>query len=96
MTPDLGLAITLEDRLIASLSNLPAPSDRGFVRSLADFLKELPVVFNKAEPSVSNLLDPGAPLERRLRLRELQLSFVYITVLAKKCRVCPRPYPLPC
>jgi rubredoxin len=32
------------------------------------------------------------PLERTLKLRELQTSYVYTTVLAKKCRVCTTPY----
>lgn len=48
------------------------------------------MVVKKAEPSLSKLLGPISPMERRLRLRELQTSFVYTTVLAKKCRVRPR------
>ena len=48
------------------------------------------MVFKKAEPSLSKLLGPSGPMERRLRLRELQTSFVYTTVLAKKCRVSPQ------
>jgi hypothetical protein len=59
----------------------------GTTRSLADFLKELPVICKRAEISLSQYLGPDDSLERRLRLPELQLSYVYTTVLAKKCRV---------
>lgn len=55
--------------------------------SLADFLKELPVAVKRAEPNLALLFGDSPPLERRLRLRELQSVFVYSTVLAKKCRV---------
>ena len=55
--------------------------------SLADFLKELPVAVKRAEPNLALLFGDSPPLERRLRLRELQSVFVYSTVLAKKSRV---------
>ncbi len=55
--------------------------------SLAEFLKELPVAVKRAEPNLALLFGDSPPLERRLRLRELQSVFVYSTVLAKKCRV---------
>ncbi|KAK9837434.1 hypothetical protein WJX81_002188 [Elliptochloris bilobata] len=57
-----------------------------FDLSLADFLKELPVAVRRAEPNLALLFGDSPPLERRLRLRELQSVFVYSTVLAKKCR----------
>jgi hypothetical protein len=58
-------------------------------RSLADFLKELPVNFKRAEPFLAQHFAGSAPLERGLKLRELQTSFVFTTVLAKKCKVQP-------
>lgn len=54
---------------------------------MADFLKELPVICKRAEPNLSQLVGPDNSLERQLKLSELQISFVYTTVLAKKCRV---------
>ena len=44
----------------------------------------------RAEPLLARKGLPGQPLERRLRLRELQTSFVYSTVLAKKCKASRR------
>ncbi len=41
----------------------------------------------RAEPNLALLFGDNPPLERRLRLRELQSVFVYSTVLAKKFRV---------
>ena len=41
----------------------------------------------RAEPNLALLFGDSPPLERRLRLRELQSVYVYSTVLAKKCRV---------
>ena len=55
--------------------------------STADFLKELPVIVRKSEPLLDGVIDKAQPLERTLKLRELQTSYVYTTVLAKKCRV---------
>lgn len=54
---------------------------------LEDFLKELPVAIKRAEPSLTEFFGTAVPLERRLKLRELQTSFVYTTVLAKKSKV---------
>ena len=54
---------------------------------LEEFLKELPTVIKRAEPHLGSLLVTDAPLARRLKLRELQTSFVYTTVLAKKSKV---------
>ena len=59
------------------------------LRSLADFLKELPVTIKRAEPSLALLFGDDPPLERRLKLRELQTSYVYTVVLAKKSKVRP-------
>ena len=61
--------------------------------SIADFLKELPVIVRKIEPRLSGVMERNAPLERTLKLRELQTSYVYTTVLAKKCRVRSLPKP---
>lgn len=55
--------------------------------SIADFLKELPVIVRKSEPLLDGVIEKAQPLERTLKLRELQTSYVYTTVLAKKCRV---------
>ena len=41
----------------------------------------------KIEPGLSGVVERKEPLERTLKLRELQTSYVYTTVLAKKCRV---------
>lgn len=54
---------------------------------LEEFLKELPTVIKRAEPNIGSLLVTDVPLARRLKLRELQTSFVYTTVLAKKSKV---------
>lgn len=54
---------------------------------LEDFLKELPAVIRRAEPCLTEFFDIAVPMERRLKLRELQTSFVYTTVLAKKSKV---------
>ena len=59
--------------------------------SIADFLKELPVIVRKIEPRLSGVVERNEPLERTLKLRELQTSYVYTTVLAKKCRVSSLP-----
>ncbi|CAL5223875.1 g6466 [Coccomyxa viridis] len=53
---------------------------------IADFLKELPVIVRKSEPLLDGVIEKTQPLERTLKLRELQTSYVYTTVLAKKCR----------
>ena len=45
----------------------------------------------KIEPRLSGVVERIEPLERTLKLRELQTSYVYTTVLAKKCRVSPLP-----
>lgn len=50
-------------------------------------MKELPTVIRRAEPNLTALLGESVPLARLLRLRELQTSFVYSTVLAKKTKV---------
>lgn len=55
---------------------------------MEDFLKELPTVIKRAEPKLADLLNNDVSLARRLKLRELQTSFVYTTVLAKKSKVC--------
>lgn len=47
----------------------------------------------RAEPMLARKGLSGQPLERRLRLRELQTSFVYSTVLAKKCKASSRKSP---
>ena len=54
---------------------------------LEEFLKELPVAIKRAEPCLADVFETTVPLERRLMLRELQTSFVYTTVLAKKIKV---------
>ena len=54
---------------------------------MEEFLKELPTVIKRAEPNLTTLLGSGPPLARLLKLRELQTSFVYSTVLAKKNKV---------
>ena len=54
---------------------------------LEEFLKELPTVIKRSEPNLGSLLAGNVPLARRLKLRELQTSFVYTTVLAKKSKV---------
>lgn len=54
---------------------------------LEEFLKELPTVIRRAEPNLTALLGESIPLARLLKLRELQTSFVYSTVLAKKNKV---------
>ena len=41
----------------------------------------------KSEPLLDGVVEKTQPLERTLKLRELQTSYVYTTVLAKKCRV---------
>ena len=41
----------------------------------------------KSEPLLDGVVESTQPLERTLKLRELQTSYVYTTVLAKKCRV---------
>ena len=41
----------------------------------------------KSEPLLDGVIEKTQPLERTLKLRELQTSYVYTTVLAKKCRV---------
>ena len=41
----------------------------------------------KSEPLLDGVIEKSQPLERTLKLRELQTSYVYTTVLAKKCRV---------
>lgn len=45
----------------------------------------------KTDPLLNGVIDKSQPLERTLKLRELQTSYVYTTVLAKKCRVCTTP-----
>ena len=50
-------------------------------------MKELPTVIRRAEPNLTTLLGESLPLARLLKLRELQTSFVYSTVLAKKNKV---------
>lgn len=55
--------------------------------SIADFLKELPIIVRKTEPLLRGVIEKSQPLERAMKLRELQTSYVYTTVLAKKCRV---------
>ena len=54
----------------------------------------------KIEPRLSGVVERNEPLERTLKLRELQTSYVYTTVLAKKCRVRSLPEPaammIPC
>lgn len=50
-------------------------------------MKELPTVIRRAEPNLTTLLGDSIPLARLLKLRELQTSFVYSTVLAKKSKV---------
>ena len=45
----------------------------------------------KTDPLLNGVIDKSQPLERTLKLRELQTSYVYTTVLAKKCRVCTMP-----
>ncbi len=61
------------------------PTSGGY--RLEEFLKELPTVIKRAEPNLGPLLAGNVPLARRLKLRELQTSFVYTTVLAKKSKV---------
>ncbi len=41
----------------------------------------------KSEPLLDGVIETTQPFERTLQLRELQTSYVYTTVLAKKCRV---------
>ncbi len=41
----------------------------------------------KSEPLLDGVIEKTQPFERTLKLRELQTSYVYTTVLAKKCRV---------
>jgi hypothetical protein len=47
----------------------------------------MPVNCKRAEPQLAQLFGGAALVERSLKLRELQTSFVFTTVLAKKCRV---------
>lgn len=54
---------------------------------LEEFLKELPTVIRRADTHLTSLLGNGTSLARLLKLRELQTSFVYSTVLAKKNKV---------
>lgn len=73
-----------------ALIDLWPASDVGSHR-LEEFLKELPTVIRRAEPNLTSLLGESVPLARLLKLRELQTSFVYSTVLAKKTKVGPLP-----
>ena len=64
-------------------------------RSLAAFMRELLTITREVEPAVEPLLAAklgpsiwASGLERLLQVRELQASYVYATVLAKKFRVC--------
>ena len=50
-------------------------------------MKELPTVIKQAEPKLTMMLKHEVALARQLKLRELQTSFVYSTVLAKKSKV---------
>lgn len=45
------------------------------------------MVIKRAEPDLLPLFKEGPALEKRLRFKELQTSFVYTTVIAKKCKV---------
>ena len=83
----------------ASLSS--TPTRQGFqmcgagMRRVTDFLKELPVAVSRAEPVLEVLQFHSKPLEQQLlSLRQLQTNLVYATVLAKKCRVSPKPTPV--
>ena len=74
----------------ALCSRLPSSlisSDQLSVSRLEDFLKELPTVIKQAEPKLTVMLKHEVALARQLKLRELQTSFVYSTVLAKKSKV---------
>lgn len=77
-----------QKRSTASLSKILSAFDVG----LEEFLKELPTVIKRAEPKLGPLLAGNVPLARRLKLRELQTSFVYTTVLAKKSKDLFRSY----
>ena len=56
---------------------------------VADFLKELPVAVARTEPALEVLHLQAQPLDKVLRVKELQTNLVYTTVLAKKCKVRP-------
>ncbi|KAL0037539.1 hypothetical protein WJX77_001507 [Trebouxia sp. C0004] len=77
-----------QKRSTASLSKVLS----AFHVGLEEFLKELPTVIKRAEPNLGPLLAGNVPLARRLKLRELQTSFVYTTVLAKKSKDLFRSY----
>ena len=73
-------------RRVAPLN--PSPS----FFSLTTFLKELPVLAKRLDPLLAALRPArAAPLDRALRVRELQSAYVYGTVLAKKARDMLRP-----
>ncbi len=57
-------------------------------------MRELPTVLRDTSPAVERVLSAGYPsvncsgdLERLMQVRELQASYVYATVLAKKFKV---------
>ena len=82
----LHLTRTSQDKDKGSLIRVHNISSNGSYR-LEEFLKELPTVIRRAETNLATLLGNGVSLARLLKLRELQTSFVYSTVLAKKNKV---------
>jgi hypothetical protein len=57
------------------------------VDSLESLLKELPVQMSDAEPTLASLWPEKEPLQRVLKLRELQAKYIATAVFAKKYKV---------